>query len=628
MQGAFTNVCAYSEWWGALPSLSKPASNDKRQNCRDAIQKAIDSVFPEVHFCKGYYYLSAVEELDKDEALAEENDGEPEDDAAGLQEPVSLLVMSKPKSLILSGHGRLGDGVNPFSAATVLWTDENINLLLVDIQTDKQECYPFVIEGGEFNVSECKGFTKSVLLIYPYKLTQVRIATTLIGPIPIKRRAGGVMGWDSNYPHPTTEMVDGGYKGYGIRFTTDPSLSEKRKEPASCIFTTIDSSIFGFGHGLAIDYNPEVDDMTSTVLKGFMDNCFRYVYAPSRAFNGGTIECAIQTRDVNALDGIPEAIIQGNMQEAYLNPMIWDANDGVNLFQITEGNRMRFGQRALDRMCHHSKSAGMTDDFPSGHPVSGDSANNSDSDEPVIGGEVDPLSVSMPTLASSVAKPTENDNWEQGVRGLAAVMSSDSGAVAGALGNFDLNALSAVNARVQSANYLHVVDNDLLSIDAVEKGYEIHVEQNGLEGIYSNYVAGIWKPGTSPFDRDGMVFAFLNDDDVNSANLPNARIEVTITFPKYGSRSFQFLAFHLKSATYFYFDNLKIMSHYDLTTTKENGQTVISNYTETLFDGPYADVPQQDGYRDIILPFLFNSRTKRIFPKKLTVIFSGLVRKS
>ena len=561
LSGSFTNEYAYPEWWGEKTEkiVSENLYPDHDYyNCRGSIQAAFDSIFGEIRFCPGFYYIADAVERDNQE--------------------LALLYLNDTKVIRLSGKSHNYKGLIDDGATSVVWTNQDCNLLLVNILADlpidmyisddkvTNVCRP-LITGGEFNVSKCNSFSHSAILVYAKGTRGLKVETSVCGPIGNISKSGGVFSWP-NEGAPDAEAMSHGYMGYGIKFTHNPTLLDSAgnlisgKTKGICYLTFVDSNIYGFGHGFTVDYSTKAADMTSMELRGYIDNCLRYVYAPSRAFNGGVVESVIQTREHNATDGFAEPIIQGNFTEAYLDPMIWDMNSGIDALELNPGcKKVRLGQRLLGVMRTRFRSYCMGEDVAT---------------------------------------------RETGMRSLAAITSADSGSSMGTFGNFDLLDLSAVNAIIQSANYVHLIDNDLLSIDKMVSDFGINVEQEGFTPKYSSY-GGIHKPNTSPFDRGGIVFAFSNQTDN-----PSSFIRVTLNFPSSCQKPFQFLAFHLKGASFNHFSNLKIE------------MVNSANTLMTLFDGNYANIQMDDNRSDIILPIIFKDGQYRI-AKSLVVTFTGFV---
>ena len=584
LTGTFVNEFAYPEWWGAKSTLDNQSLSNPA-NCRASIQRALDSLFGEIRFCPGFYYVgNAVQTSDQE---------------------LALLYLNKTKTIRMSGRGHLASNLQCQRTATVIWTDQDVNLLLINI-SDSDETLPqfriATIIGGELNVSGCVNYSHTAILIYPTSLRQFRLNTTVIGPIPIFwRNNSGQIDWPDSVVCPQASDLANGYKGYGIRFSHNPYLLDNagqlinNKKAGTCYLSEVHSIIYGFGQGFVIEYASNAASMTSLVLGGLIDNCFRYVYAPSRAFNGGVVECVIQTRKFNARDGFAEPVIQGDFTEAYLNPEVWDLPEDIDLFTFTPNSvRMRFGQRILPHMVHHSLAAGMEKYFPDCR----------------YGTVVNP--------STNIGEITANSHWEEQVKGLSAILGSDSGAQVGSLGNFDLNSLSAANASSLSPNYVHLLDNDLLSIDQMEGGYSIEISQTGLNQLtVNNNSEPIWRSNTSPFDRDGMIFVFEDNQ-----NMPNAQLIVTINFP-FNRHLLQFLAIHLKGATFNHFSSLNVNLRH-----KVLGDRTETDHESLLFYGSYTDIAQEDSLRDIILPFYFKSNGPHHYPVSLTLTFNGFITSS
>lgn len=584
LNGTFTNEYAYSEWWGAVATIS---TSSGQPNCRASIQAALDSIFGEIRFCPGYYYV-------KDSVSREGHE-------------LALLYLNYTKILRLSGNSHYYNGTDKYfdGATSVIWTDNDANILLINVLKDwceqniiTRDCRT-LISGGEFNASKCSDYSQSAILVYAKGTRGLRIETSVCGPINTISKTNGMFSWPGGVC-PDTNMMNNGYLGYGIKFTHNPTILDNSgnliqgKSKGICYLSKIDSYISGFGHGFTVDYSAKAADMTSMELRGYIENCLRYIYAPSRAFNGGVVECVIQTRQYNATDGFSEPIIQGDFTEAFINPEVWDVDDDIKYFSPTSNSyRMRFGQRILNHFCHYTQGAGMEKNFPASNFWS---------------------------VADTPGVPEVNGEWEKSVKGVAAIISGGSSAVMGGFGLYDLNTLSASNSNSLVPDYVHLVDNDLLSIDSMNNDFSISIENNGLVPLsnepYCNYIEGIWKPGTSPFDRTGMVFTF---DDLHDNS--NASLVVNVNFSS-EKRLLQFMAVHLKGTLFNHFSNLRLeIKHYMNSNTNDQ-------YVSVLFNGPYCDFTQQNNLYDIILPFFFTNSGQKHYPVSLTFAFSGFVHNS
>ena len=573
LYGSFVNECAYPEWWGAVASLRTATETN---NCRASIQAAFDSIFGEIRFCPGFYYVANAVQKERQE--------------------LALLYLNNAKVIRMSGNSHMYKGLPDDGATSVIWTKDDVNILLINVLKDNEDenvrgnnggnnddeedqssiCRTMIV-GGEINATKCIGFSHSAILVYPKSLRGLKIETSLIGPIPAIYRddQSGTINWPNGERGtqevhcPTLAEINAGYLGYGIRFRHNPTSINNQgaytgDHKGVCYLTDVECKIYGFGHGFCVDHSSNAATITSMELRGYIDNCLRYVYAPSPAFGGGVVECVIQTRAQNAIDGFAEPIIQGSFAVTYLNPMIWDLGTGIDALRMSSGSKnVRLGQRLVGVMRTRFHSYGFGED------------------------------------SSSASK-------EAAIRSLATMTSADCSTSLGAFGNFDLLDLSAVNALVQSANYVHLIDNDLLSIDKMVSDFGIAVQQEGFTPKYPAY-GGIHKPGSSPFDRGGMVFAF-----VNKTSNPDAYIRVTASFPADCQYPLQFLAFHLKGSIYSHFTNLRVE------------MTRSDNTVGTLYDGSYTGIQRDDGRSDIILPIIFKEGQKRT-PKSLVFTFTGFV---
>lgn len=604
MEGTFINDVAYPEWWGAVAEVKDTGSDLEEHNftnSRAAIQAALDSPFYEIHFLPGMYYVAdAVDRPNHDRAL---------------------LYMDRAKVLKLAGEGGYYK-VFRYGSTTVIWTDQNENLLMLYILSDKFTFeyspnttganYTTVIDGGMFNIVRCPEYNKAAILLCPRSRSDIRLHTSLNGVI------GGVHSTNPNNWNktgyyelhvPTKQEINNGYKGYGIRIkenTSEPETMWKKDDERGLIGTRgtfflgkIDCKVYGFGHGFCCDYDDVRANVTSLDLSGYFDNCLRYIYAPSQAFGGGSITPIIQTRQINSQKGFSEAVIQGDLEGCYLNPFIWDI-DNINILNIKPSKNISFGNRILPLLNDPYNNSGLQRIFPRNR-IWDETANHEE-----------------PTFES-------NTDWDTNVLAAAAIIASGDYATAGSFGKYDKNALSASNANNSTFDYIHTIDNDLLSLDSVENGYTINTYySDNFKPLTGN--DSIVVPNTSPFDKNGMVFKW-NDTSTNGGEL-----KVEIQFPSNSQKKLQFLAIHLKGVKYTYFENLKLDLEYEKIDT--NGH----RWHEILFNGSYTQLSRKNGAGlwDIILPFffrpnIFNSTTgtydqissgRRV--KCITLTFSNL----
>lgn len=161
-------------------------------------------------------------------------------------------------------------------------------------------------------------------------------------------------------------------------------------------------------------------------------------------------------------------------------------------------------------------------------------------------------------------------------------------------------------------NYIHLIDNDLLSYDKIWgqddlAGREIVVTTNNLPGVLVR--------NKSPFDREGFRIYFTKD---NGAVPQEGSLTVTIPMPY--NEGFEenrvrllFLAIHLKSSHYTYFNNLRVTV------------TNIDNTSMVLFDDSYVDA--HTNFDDIILPLLWNTN-ESVKPSVLVFEFTDLAKVS
>ncbi len=549
VSGSFVTQEAYPEWWGALPSpdkvhVSSPLDND----CSTAIQAAFDSCFGVIRFCAGFYYISRT------------------------------LELKKMKTIRMMGLGLRDNITSGNDFTTVIWTEQNINVLEVNIPYQETLKGRLLIEGGEINVRACSSdavmpqsetgncYASNAITVYATGMIGGKINTSLVGPIDYVgvKNVGEEpnviqeVDWEhSNCHRPTLQEVSTyNYKGTGIRFT---DVGETVVHPNLYLFH-VEGTIVGFGKGIAVKYDSDYADMTSLHVNCFLDQCFIYVNAPSRAFNGGKLEGSIQTRSFNGHyngTGFLQALIIGDFSEAYINPRIWDASTDIDLFHFTKNKDVRFGQIAIEVMKSHYRRMGM---------------------------------------------PVEK---------LATIVSDEQSCLLGSMGHHDLQQLSAVNTVMQSDNFIHFIDNDLLSIDRIIQGSSFTVDHgNTLHDfkILNN---------SSPFDRTGLCVQFSNTTDDPDAYLSimcDLRRAVTGLDE---STKLQILTIHLKNAGFKHFQRLLVF--------------IDGNQ---FYGGEYAKIPLVYSLNDIVIPLLnrINYDTNDPFYGKdqfklghLELYFEGLV---
>ena len=587
LSGSFLNECAYPEWWGAKPSdfhgkinYDRDSATLKKCNCRQAIQAAFDSPFYEIHLTGGLYYVG--NPITRD----------------GITE-TALLYLTYAKTIKLAGDGGYYKSMGYHGGNSVIWTDEDVNVLAIYIKNgsvgiDMGAMSGTVIEGGFISITHCPEFSHAAILLLPRSRADIRLETSLLGPI------GGVYSssdWNTSTLHiPTSEELDAGYKGYGIRIF--PSHNPAYEHSGAFFLGKIDCKVYGFGHGFCCSGFKYGDDakVTGLELGGYIDNCFRYIFAPTAAFSGGKITSIIQARNFNAKAYCAEPILQGNFDDCYVDPFIWDLLD-VDIIRLTSGINVQFGSRILGLMSKFEKAGGTQKNLPSDR-------------------------------VWTDTEPEHNSNdWEKGINGCVSIIDSGAGATRGYYGNYDKNALSSQTAYFSLLDYIHTLDNDLLSIDSMEPGYNINVSYSSIFQPLTGKES-IWDGDSSPFDKNGMVFKWKN---IASGNYSDASITVTISFPtdyKSKYKVLQFLAAHFKGSLYNHFKNLRLELEYNI----PSSSTV---YHKLLYNGSYTEVSRQSGagFLDIILPFFFmyngnpnssaSARQCVHYPRTLTFYFSN-----
>lgn len=521
VSGSFVTQEAYPEWWGAVPSPNNihTPSADTTDNAV-AINAAFNSCFGVIRFCAGNYYV------------------------------YDPLVLTKAKTIKMIGIG-MGSGVQRDNdLTTVIWTNRNIDVLTIELDYQETQKGHLLIEGGEINVKECKGdtgttcYTSNAITVKSTGMIGAKISTSIVGPIGyIGLNADKTVDWEHSTCHqPTKDEVENhNYKGTGILLTDPGHAPDKTKGEQNILYLlSLECYIVGFGQGIAVKYNTAYGDMTSLHVNCYIVQCFTYVNAPSRAFNGGVLEGTIQTSSFNAKHhgtGYTEALIKGDFREAYINPRIWDASRYVDFFNFSSAKDVRFGQRIIETMKFRSRRMGM--------PIQ-----------------------NLMTLTSEEQSP-----------------------LLGAMGNHDVQQLSAVNTVVQADNFVHFIDNDLLGIDRMIQNCHVTITPNDkFEGFQV-------LNGSSIFDRNGLSITFTNTANNDDAELV-IECDMRRAITGFGwSARLQMLAIHLKGSGYNHFENLKI----------ENTITIpytTNEVTTTYFDDEYASIPMSNGLYDVIIPLL------------------------
>ena len=183
--GSFVNKSAYPEWWGAVPSpINIHSSSHDTSDNSDYIQRAFDSCFGEIEFCCGNYYVG------------------------------STLILTKMKTIKMQGLGLRKNKTQNNDFTTVIWTNQNIDVLKIDIPQEQTSNGRLLIEGGEINVSECKGdatlhdnvwineidspscYTSNAILFNPTGEWGGKISVSIIGPILYAGRTNGQIDWE------------------------------------------------------------------------------------------------------------------------------------------------------------------------------------------------------------------------------------------------------------------------------------------------------------------------------------------------------------------------------------------------------------------------------------------------
>ena len=659
LAGTFTNDCAYPEWWGALPNimnLKALTASTVHKNCAPAIQRAFDSPISEVRFHHGLYYV----------ASSDANED-------------SILILKRCKRITMRGQLRKShDAYHNGMDSSVIWTDQDKNVIEITLikiieepkpdgtQEDKLLEKPtnFFITGGEINVSRCFNFTHAAILIHPTAINGCLLTTTLVGPIDgysyqqqmiqdvyNKDVLAYPINWEgdeennkpnyvaaaneifhqnydaSNFREHLDDLLDNGFLGYGIKIT-DRGIAETLygTNRGYMYFATFRSCIYGFGHGIYISYNNTYCVVTSSEFNCTLEQCFRYVYAPSKAFGGGILEGRIQTTYINRPENYDGPIIYGNFSNAFINPFIWDVATGINMIELTETSvDVRFGQRVLTATKKSNHAAYMQEQ----------------------------------RYAQVIGGLTCYRGWHQGARTMARILHSDNSAFLGGLGNFDMGAIPVHNIKTQSSNYVHLIDNDLLALDLIDNGiitlvngisakdfsdYYEHipgefsqVDQKRKCALVNDLFRHIDVKSWSAFNREGFKIFFKDnftdyyppvinhDGEIIGRGAKTVGkggdIAIDIIFPTNnkvavnGNFHLLFIALHLKSDIFPFYSRLKFT-----VTCSEAGNTEVFE----LYNGSYHDAVTDDKLKDIVLPFLFHTGDRYMHPLSMRLEFSEL----
>lgn len=502
--------------------------------------------------------------------------------ATGFYYIGKTLKLNKRKHIHMQGGGVCGlwdRTIKDSALGTVIWTSNKdsaleVNLGMEIILNDNQvptkhdEHARLIWDGGCIDVSYYGRFHYSAddnetmldnpaILYCPRAEEDSELNLALRGPMPY-------------YSSETIHTInDFSRFGIGILITNDSDTTVKQ---SGMVLSNFNINIFGFSTGIYVNYERYKDDtyqgaLTSLSVHGLISRCFRYIYAPAGGFAGGVIDCSIQTGFQNQIipaSQEPIYLLDGDFHGCYINSWIWDYPYSYAL-RSTDTELMRLGPKMLDILSNPKYHMMM----PSGN--------------------------------------------------LSGLINESDGLLNATIGNYDLLQLSSFFPITQARNYVHLIDNDLLSYDKIwgqadRSGYEIQVEYKNLANVIIH--------NDSPLDREGFRMFFDKDTEPGS-DFDNATLRVTIPMPtllglEENNVRILFMAVHLKSATYTHFSKLTASI------------TLNDNTTITLHEGPYTD--KAIGGNDIILPLLPHN-TYRLYPddkivKNISFLFEKVVKRS
>lgn len=450
------------------------------------------------------------------------------------------IVLTKVKTIVMQGGGLTYSTPpeTPPVPSTVICTDQDIDAFVINItQQDGNWRQRLDITGGAVDVSSAGSTYSHSAMVFYLTLKSYRntfIKTSLIG-------GRNVEGQNNAY-------IDGRLaygKGFEIK-----KLQTSGQNTGSFFTTELTLHISSFGVGFSTE---TVDDImtqgdstiqgaavTSLMLHGVIDNCACFIYSPYRCFEGGTIDASIQVRK-NQIADYDEGLIIGDFKDCYINSKIWDYS-GKRIIELrtndsSSNKNIRFGPNTME----------------------------------YLSSIYDIIQPELLSIASS-----------QG-----------NGTLAGEMGHHDLNAMGAATSYLGYKDYIHTIDNDLLSVDRAVDGVEVDVTYMDPPELEGQSGADIPRSGlnpyftNSPFDLGGMKF-------FNLSTGMNLRVE--IVFPLNNAfiyRIFNCIIVHLRNKVYNYFNGLTITAN-----IVSEGTTV----QEVLFNGSYHDIPTADEQSEVLIP--------------------------
>ena len=500
LYGSFVNECAYPEWWGAVATVHRGVS--PLPDCSAPIQAAIDSLFYKLEFGTGFYYLA------------------------------STVTIRRRKHIVMQGGGRgnVHQILNTDKAlGTILWTNTNIDAVFINLSVhDYPETYAnhiddfasLIWDGGCIDVSRVVSHSNNHPELYFGCAIKLRPCAAHRSDIRVALR--GPLARDSSGF--STDQYQNGAGGTAFCISDNGSPSS-----SGCFFSSLNLDIYGFGTGFHVE-NVH-GSVTSIALHGIIENCYRYVYnEKAGAFSGGVIDCTIQARERNLVDGVSPYLIEGDFKNCYLNPFIWDYPYDRAL-KMTSWDNVRLGSRML-------------------------------------------------TILSNL-----NYNMMMPVKDVSGLINAGDGLLNASVGNYDLRQLGAVNGTVKGRNYIHLIDNDLLGYDKMwgqedqSNDRRIQVAANGFDDVVIL--------NKSPFDSEGFKMNF----NPTVTDMSNASLQVTIPMPtndefENNQVRLSLLVVHLKGSRYTYFRRLKV------TATKRSTGESLSLFDDSYaaLNGGYNDV--------------------------------------
>ena len=270
INGSYVNSC-FVDWFGNVRSNGKIKLDSSQ-----VINKALNSSFNTVSFNSGYYYIT-------NSILLEKNK--------------SILLEGKESGVIYNNNVNIN--------GTIIWTDKDIDLLIVNLKDIDKEL-DLNIHGGQLDSSYVDNHTKSLIKLVRNKCNIHPYISTFLSSRP--------MSWDNL--HTTTGTI-------GVLFDEESSDAEYN---GSFYGGEISSNMIGVDYGVKVNFGFASNGfkwLTSIIFSGYINGC-KYAYDFGKSGNeGGLISGDIQPIWVFKEDN-EECLIKGNLEKLTVTSKIWD----------------------------------------------------------------------------------------------------------------------------------------------------------------------------------------------------------------------------------------------------------------------------------------------------------------